>query len=208
MEAGLDPDLLDELGVALRTAAAAALADTDAVGATGADRTIVLTALLSARLSGSVVNAASSPSAEAPTVQTVNPSTIATNDVIGSIALAMAIEGELLDLVYDVRDREPHIVISAKRLSDNKSLATRQLAQLLAAGRQAAGVEEWTSVNTIRGVVQDYGRLDSNNFASSIQQMDKVCLTRGKGVSREIKVTRPGIESTAELIRSLIGNAA
>jgi len=95
---------------------------------------------------------------------------------------------------------------SAKKLPPNKALAARQLGQLVAAARQVVGIEEWTSVSTIRKVVTDYGRLDGGNFAATIQQMaDNVAVIRGKGQSREVKITKPGLEATADLIKGLAG---
>jgi hypothetical protein len=110
-----------------------------------------------------------------------------------------------LELVYADQDGEPHVVISAKKLAQNKALAARQLGQLVAAARQVVGIEEWTSVSTIRKVVTDYGRLDSGNFASTIQQMDNVAVIRGKGQSREVKITKPGLEATADPIKGIAG---
>jgi hypothetical protein len=76
----------------------------------------------------------------------------------------------------------------------------------VAAARQVVGIEEWTSVSTIRKVVTDYGRLDGGNFAATIQQMaDNVAVIRGKGQSRVVKITKPGLEATADLIKGIAG---
>ena len=107
--------------------------------------------------------------------------------------------------IFSHSHHEGCVVISAKKLAQNKALAARQLGQLVAAARQVVGIEEWTSVSTIRKVVTDYGRLDSGNFASTIQQMDNVAVIRGKGQSREVKITKPGLEATADLIKGIAG---
>lgn len=126
-------------------------------------------------------------------------------DVISRVSSGLKVDRDTLELVYAAQDGEPHVVISAKKIAQNKALAARQLGQLVAAARQAAGLEEWTSAATIRKVVTDYGRLDSGNFAATIQQMDNVAVIRGKGQQREVKITRPGMEAASDLINSLAG---
>lgn len=205
MTADTENDFPDD---GLRRAAAASVADVDSMKLIGEDRSIVLKALLNARLGdfaeipassrrgASAVKVASSPGPAEP---------VAEGDVLGMIGRALKVDRETLEFVYDIDDGEPIVVVSAKKIAPNKSAAARQLGQLIAAARQGAGLEEWTSATTIRSVVSHYGRLDGNNFAASLQQMDSVAVIKGKGLQREIKITRPGFESTADMIRSLAG---
>jgi hypothetical protein len=197
-----------ERGDDARQAAAAALADVNALMVEGEDRKIVLKALLEARLGRLVpvspsISVASNPGSNGVTLNAAQA--VSSDDVMGRVSAALKIDRDTLDLVYALQDGEPHVVISAKKIAPNKALAARQLGQLVAAARQAAGLEEWTPVATIRMVVTDYGRLDSGNFASTVQQMDNVAVIRGKGQQREVKITKPGMEATADLIRSLAG---
>lgn len=193
----------------IRAAAAAALADVDALGAEGEDRRIILKHMLHVRLPiAGGVSAAVAPAQVQSRVGTPAPVDLDDTDVIGKIAAALKLDRDLLELVYSEKDGQPELVLAAKRLAPNKAQAARQLAQLISVARQAAGLEEWTSTAPIRKVVTDYGKMDSSNFASTIQQMDKVAVLRGKGLQREVKITRPGLENTAELIRSLVGNDA
>lgn len=127
-------------------------------------------------------------------------------DLIGAMGAKLKIERDTLELVYAVDDGVPQVVVSSKKISSNKSVGTRQLGQLVAAGRQLVGIEEWTAAGTIRKVVADYGRLDSSNFAATLQQLENVALVRGKGQQREIKITKPGFENTADMIKSLAGS--
>lgn len=195
-------------GDAVRQAAAAALADVNALQVEGEDRKIVLKALLEARLVGSVPASPALAVASRPVSNGTKqdaPQPVASDDVMERVGAALKVDRDTLDLVYALQDGEPHVVISAKKVAQNKAHAARQLGQLVAAARQAAGLEEWTSVSTIRKIVSDYGRLDSGNFAAAIQQMDSVAVIRGKGQQREVKITRPGMEATTELINTLAG---
>jgi len=211
----LDPT--DPLSARLRNAASAAVADVDAVGVDGPDRQVMLGVLLAARLgllAGNVpsagdkshadeMSAGGAPSAGASLTALPAP---AEGDLVGRIAAALKIDRDVADLIYDVKDGELGYVLSARRLATDKSNATRQLAQVVAAGRQAAGLEEWTPASVVREVVNDYGKLDGANFASYINKLDKdnACLLRDKGVNRQIKVTRSGIESIADVLTALV----
>jgi len=151
--------------------------------------------------------AASPPPSRRHTDEPV-PGAVDEQDVLGKIEAALKLDRDVLELVYDVRDGEPELVLAPKKLASNKAQAARQLAQLIAAARQAAGLEEWTSTGPIRRVVTEYGKLDVGNFAATIQQMDKVAVIRGKGQQREVKITRPGMEATRDLITSMVGDEA
>jgi hypothetical protein len=192
----------------IRVAVAAAIADVDALNLRDEDRKVVLTAVLQARLPASPAQTTNSGSSPAPPQHSQVPTPVIsapTDDAIGKIGAVLKVDRDVLDLVYAMQDGEPHVVVSPKKIAQNKAQGARELAQLLAAARQTSGLEEWTSVGTIRKVVTDYGRLDSANFATAIQQMDKVALIRGKGQQREVKITKPGLENTAELIQRLAG---
>lgn len=206
MMASIETDLLSSN---MRQATVAALADVDALGITGEDRNIVLKALLQARLDELTPTA---PSDNGKSRRTPPPAPakepgeiIEDGDVLDKMAVALKVSRDTLELVYALQDGEPHVVVSPKKIAANKSQAARQLGQLVAAARQIAGLEEWTSVTVIRKLAQDYGRLDSNNFAASIQQMDNVAVIRGKAQQREVKITKPGYEDTTALIASITG---
>jgi hypothetical protein len=202
-------DEAEASGDDIRRAAAAALSDVDALGVDGEDRSLILKAVLDARLRASTdtprVSTWSGGEPAAAPLPPVASAPADGDDVLGRIGAALKVDRDTLELIYAVDDDEPQVVVSAKKIAPNKALATRQLGQLIAAARQAAGLEEWTSVGTIRAVVQEYGRLDSNNFASSIQQMDDACLVKGKGLQRVVKVTKPGYDLTGDLVKSIAG---
>ena len=200
----------DSPGDSIRNAAEAALTDVDALGLTGDDRSIMLKALLDARLRAAAPNMGMVPGVPTPVIPAAGTAAtptapVAAGDVIGMLSAGLKVDRDTIELIYTEQDGEATLVVSPKKIAEGKALATKQLGQLVAAARQVTGLEEWTSVGTIRKVVTDYGRLDSGNFATTIQQMDSVALFRGKGQSREVKITKPGLEATADLIKSLAG---
>jgi hypothetical protein len=193
----------------LRQAAAAALADVDALALSGDDRNTVLGILLKARLGGSAPptpagNGDAKDKGKGENNHVIQDA-VADGDLIGKISAALKLDRDLVELVYAAQDGEPTVVVSAKKIASNKAEGTRQLAQLVSAARQITGLEEWTSSATIRPVVTNFGRLNVSNFAATLQQMDNVALIRGKGQQREVKITKPGIENTADLVKSLVG---
>ena len=214
-----DQNSSDPLTTGLRGAATAVVADVDALGVDGADRQVLLGVLLAARLgllAGSIAPATDkSQAVDKPAggglsggASVTALPTPAEGDLVGRIAAALKIDREIAELVYDVKDGELGYVLSSRRLAGDKSNATRQLAQIVAAGRQAAGLEEWTPASVVREIVSDYGKLDSGNFAQYINKLDKdnACLLREKGVNRQIKVTRSGMESVAEMLTGLVAS--
>jgi hypothetical protein len=189
----------------LVAAAAASIGDVEGMHLSAADRTIVLEALLRVRLGGGTAIASKTPLAGGSGVKAaIEPAN--EGDLLGKMAMALQVSRDALELVYDFEGGSPSLVVSAKKIAPNKSTAVRQLGQLVAAARQITGIEEWTSATVIRKVVLDYGRLDSSNFAASLQQMENVAVLRGKGTTREVKITKPGIESTADLIKVITGD--
>lgn len=196
----------------IRAAIRAAIADVDAAEVSREDRAVVLGVVLAKRVGLAAHSTPATPDGgraqHLPQEPDATNGRIAPPDdgLVGRIAGALKVSRDVVDLVYDDRDGELGVVVSARRLADDKANATRQLAQIVAVGRQAAGLEEWTPVGRVREVVSDYGKLDSANFASYVQRLDKdnVCLMRGKGANRELKVTRSGMESIAEMLTALV----
>jgi hypothetical protein len=193
---------------AVRAAAMAALADVESMNLKHpVDRAVVLAALLTKRLDLLGGASASVHPREHQQRPPLHPGTDPTDDgdLLGRVCAAMTLPREIVELVYDAHEGDLSVLVSARRLPDDRASATRQLAQLVAGGRQAAGLEEWTSMGVIRAVVTDYGRLDSGNFATTVARLDDVFLFRGKGANRFVKVTRPGMEHVAALVSSLAG---
>ena len=86
----------------------------------------------------------------------------------------------------------------ARRLSAHKSQATKEIALLIAAGRQAVVPDERTSARVIRDAVDTYGKRDEANFAGTIAEMDDVFNITGNGQQRRVKVNLTGFEKAGE----------
>lgn len=120
------------------------------------------------------------------------------------IAARLDIDLETVREVYYERDGTPELGISPTKLEPSMKGGTTQLALLVAAARQAAQLEDATSIELIRSVASDYKKYDSKNFTRAIATMaDDVVANRGR--LKEIRLSRPGWEHAKALISRLGG---
>jgi hypothetical protein len=123
------------------------------------------------------------------------------------IRIKLGIDAESVDAAYHLDDDgQIQLGVPSRKLDTRKSAATKQIALLLAAGRQAAGAEERTSVGIIRDAVTFYGKRDGANFAGTIAEMDDVFNITGNGQQRRVKVNRVGYERAGEWAKALTGS--
>lgn len=127
-----------------------------------------------------------------------------TDDPLEKIAQRLHVDLATVEKVFDFHGGELNLAISANKLSSSKSRATGEIALLLAAGRQAIGLDgAGTHVTVIREAAKNYKRLDGPNFATSIGALDKTMTVRGSGRDRSLKMTTPAWSSAAELVQKL-----
>ena len=121
------------------------------------------------------------------------------------IASKLKLDREVVSHVYNVTpDGKLEIVVSPGRLPSKFGPAMRELALLVASGRQAGGFDtEWTSADEIRQVCEHFKRFDGANFATHLKQMEEVFLVRGTPRKREVKMTMPAWEAAKTLVQRL-----
>jgi hypothetical protein len=124
---------------------------------------------------------------------------------LAAAASRLGVPRAIFDDVFHSDGDSIGVGLAASRFDKTRSGGTRQLALLIAAARQAAGLEEWTPTTAIREVCRDYGKFDSANFASTLRTMGDVFNFRGRGHQLEVRLTRPGYERAAQLIQELAG---
>jgi hypothetical protein len=96
--------------------------------------------------------------------------------------------------------------LGTTKFASAKSAGAKQLALLFAAGRQAAGIEEWTAMKDLRELAKDFGRFDSANYSATIKEMHDVFMFAGtNAMDRKVKVNRRGKEAAAALITKMTG---
>lgn len=123
---------------------------------------------------------------------------------LASIASRFGVPLSIVEDAYYIDGDSVALSIAPSRFNAQKAAGTKQIALLTAAARQGGGWEEWTSVQPIRDATREYGRFDSSNFAATIKDMGDAFNLRGRGHQAEIRVTRPGYERAAQLLRELV----
>lgn len=125
-------------------------------------------------------------------------------DVLGRLAVRLKIPRAVLEDVYYYEEGSIRLSVPTPRLARNKNAATREIALLVVAGRQAGGIDEsWTSVAEVRSIAQTYNKYDPKHFGDTIQGLQDVFHIRGGPQSRELKIKQPGLEAAAELVTRL-----
>jgi hypothetical protein len=127
---------------------------------------------------------------------------------LASLATKLGVSHDLVGEVYHIDSGNIKLIVASTKLESDKRAATRQVAVLVAAGRQGAGIDaDWTASKLIREACGDLGKLDSPNFANTLNAMGDVFSFQGKGQSRKVKVIRPGFERATALVTELTRGA-
>lgn len=127
---------------------------------------------------------------------------------VAKIAKRMDVDASLLARVYDLHEEDVSLIVKRAKLAASQAGATRQIAVLYCAARQAGGYDqETTNVALVRDRVADMGVLNEANFATHLKDADGISI-RGSGPSRELKVTQPGYERAGELVTQLAGSGS
>ena len=120
-----------------------------------------------------------------------------------SLADMFGISPDDVPNLFEVADGEPKLVLDHRKLSRESATATRELTLLVCAARDALRLS--TSTTLVRSVAEDYNRLDSSNFMSTLRSMDEVAV-RGRPRSRDgtLRLRKVGVDAARELAQRLV----
>ncbi len=126
-----------------------------------------------------------------------------------SIASRLGLPLSTVENAFVIESGRAELVIPPSRFEAAKSRATEQIALLVAAARQGAGLDDdgWTAVDHIREACEHFKRHDSSNFATTIKDMEDVLTVRGAGRDRKVRMTAPAWHRAAELLSTLVAPA-
>jgi hypothetical protein len=123
---------------------------------------------------------------------------------LSKLAARLGLAVEVVGDVYDDADGKIDLIVGSGKLPRHVAAASKDIALLVAAGRQGSEEEEWTPFSDIRQVCGQYGKLDSSNFATTMKEMQDVFGFRSPSArKREVRVNRPGWERAAALVARL-----
>lgn len=140
-----------------------------------------------------------------PTAKAETKKAAGDQDPLSMIAKRFSVTRELADEAFAIEDGEPSLAVARTKLANSDKGASRQIAVLVAAARQAAGMEEWTESSVIRDAAASYNRFDPNNFANTVGSLEDDFSFSGKGQSRRVKVRRDGFKKAGALVQQLVG---
>lgn len=122
---------------------------------------------------------------------------------VEKIAAKLDLDSALVGLVYDVDDDGVHLTVKRDSLSSTNKIAQQEVTYLLAAGRQAIGLEEWTLTKTVIAAAHDRGVHDTN-VSKAIGALDGDGFRfRGPKTKREMKMNAVGFSKAADLVKRL-----
>lgn len=125
------------------------------------------------------------------------------SDLVGKIAVVLGLDHDAVARVYEEDDGQVRLIVKrAMLLEPNKKAASiRQVALLVVVGRQAAGIEEYTSYDVIREECRELKIYDQANFASEVAKLE--FRTSGGRNSKEARANRHHYDDAVDLIRRM-----
>ncbi len=122
---------------------------------------------------------------------------------IDAVASYLRLRPEQAGDLFDLTSEKPHLQVNPAALEAQKRPALRQIVLLVAAARDALGIE--TGTGDVRSAADGLGKFDKNNFINTISAMPEVALRGKRGEhNRQIRLRLIGTEAARELASSLV----
>lgn len=127
--------------------------------------------------------------------------------LLAAIARRFELSVDKVERIYDTAGGTVRLAIKRSMLpnADRKAAAMRNVSLLVAAGRQASGAEDHTTISVMRDECDALNVLDGANFSSEIAKLD-FRITGGRN-SRTAKANRHHFDDAAQLVRRILGES-
>jgi hypothetical protein len=124
---------------------------------------------------------------------------------LAGIAKALKVDEETASYMYDIDGRELDLTISRDDLSSDRATAMREVALLVVAGRQAAGIDkERTDSNQVRNQGVHLGVMAKNTFRQEMGALSPQVTSKSQGrVGRALKMTRIGYDAAGRIAQRI-----
>jgi hypothetical protein len=155
------------------------------------------------------ISRAPDPSPPEEVAAGVVPSSLTEGGQLELIASRLELPIEAVERVYEADENDGLRLILKRAMlprPEQKAASMRDVALLVTVGRQAAGLEEYTSFAMIRSECQDLRVLDGSNFSAEVAKLEM--RRRGGRNNQEAKANRHHYEDTAELINEIVSKSA
>ena len=124
--------------------------------------------------------------------------------LLDRIVSRLGLDAPLLEAVYEELDGDLHLVLSPALLDEKARPAMRQLALLVCAGRQAAGLDNGnTPISVLRGVLAQYpAHFDERNLYNALNGVESLRRT-GERDNLSFRALPAAYNELAKLVREL-----
>ena len=141
---------------------------------------------------------------------TVGPSAEPIDAILGTeqqrvdaTARYFSVTPEQVRELFDLSSDEPQLLLSSRKLANGKATAVREIALLVCGLRTAVGLD--TGTQHIRQAADDFNKLDSANFMTTISGMDQIAVLGKPGSpNRLIRMRAIGAEKARPLAQRLV----
>jgi hypothetical protein len=113
---------------------------------------------------------------------------------------------EVLEIYHFTEEGDIELVIENKDVPSVAAQAIKQIAKLYAGGRQAAGIENTTSVEAIRNVCENgYKVVDKKNFSTYINGLGAKFRVEGSGTEQKVQLINGAYGAVGEIAKLYLG---
>lgn len=122
---------------------------------------------------------------------------------IDTVAEYFGIDPEQVTDIFDVSGEDPGLIIRSNKLPGPQAPATRHIALLITGARTALGSD--TDTDHLRKVADDYSKLNSSNFMTTLSKMPELSLRGRRGSQKRlVRMKVRGAEKAGELAKQLV----
>jgi len=127
-----------------------------------------------------------------------------------AIAYKLGIEPEQVADLYHLDDDDTlRLLLEPKRLPRSQAAAMKDVAALLAAGRQAAKFDAGsTSFDAIRKECEEHNCLNKSNFTKYLNAMKPRFIVDGKGQNQALRATTRGFDEAGTIAKKYLQESA
>lgn len=133
-----------------------------------------------------------------PGSKSVDTGNLDASDWAGKIANMLDLSIEQINELYYLDGDTLKLLINRKQLPSSASASTQHIAALLAAGRQAAGLDtEATDFEVIKEALVAHNVFNAKNWTSYIKSLGSKFICSGTGKQQSVKLTNKAYDEAA-----------
>lgn len=153
--------------------------------------------------SGAGVGPPAPPLVDAGPQSNASPNQDLEGEGLGRIAAKLDVTDEDVEFAFGLEGEKLDLQVPPSRLAPVLRDAVKQIIYLVAAGRQAAGLDTKTPAREIKAVCVERGKADTN-FSRIVDQLHgEGLVVGGSGQGKTVRVNADGFERAGQIIKQL-----